>query len=277
MAESRFYDEHTLMLTFPDTLTEPERRCQKLFEILLTTARSQQNLNGLVSPDEFYRQVKVCVPRNVENKHYGYAYVWFESSAIYNMLSGFKPDGTPHVEKRPDPNWVPRSKPNSSLTMDQITSALRQKTLSWEDFDDEDEEVAPLISVALPPLLTFPADDQIKMEGRAHVKHNAEILPNKLICLKVPAGVTTEQVRLAMLPHATITERDVVTAKGKKKHLYPRVEEQRKKNAGSPRVFTVEFDPSTRDAQFAKLIICKMMVQVNNRQEMLIWRVCNAK
>ena len=80
-------------------------------------------------------------------KKIGSGYIWIGNPELYWMLIGHNPDGSPRIEEYPDPNWIPKTKEETTMNDDDL----------WADLiESEISDQAPIIRKILPPLITLP-------------------------------------------------------------------------------------------------------------------------
>ena len=224
-------------------------------------------------------KVNIIVGRN--GKMYGLGYIWVTNEEVYNMLIGKNPDGTDRIEYIEDPNWVA---PEKSLdeALDEIGHLCSG---SWADYCEAEDKIIAryepkILKKYLPPLIELPGYEYDE-EQTEHIKNlsleqrDSEPIPKKgyfhispafvqdidekycqnVLCARnIPQWITEKDLKTSFAPYATNSKIQVTRKiKGvKTTDTYPFV------CINEKNVAFITFDPNTRDAQFALLMMRKV-------------------
>lgn len=265
---NRYYDKHTLYVKSGVAYNHQLKN-----SMIYALEELGQRLGKKV---ECNFKVNLIVGRN--GKYYGFGYMWVSNPEVYNMLVGKNPDGTDRVEYIDDPTWTP---PDSSYE-EAVKSYNNSTSTSWADIADEEEclnktYTCPKIRKDLAPLLVLPGYDyeedqliyikqlepettEMPTKGYFHISPafvqdlEDKYCHNVLCCRNVPSWITEKDLKAVFTPYASnsITK---VKRKFKNKEIkdtYPFV------TINDNRVAFITFDPSTKDAQFALLMMRKV-------------------
>jgi hypothetical protein len=200
----------------------------------------------------FNKAYRINYVLNKENKSVGLAYIYFASVEVYNMLNGKNPDGSERVEV----TYLP-TKP---LTMEDYSADM-----SWAEAMEEEEK--NIVRKQLPPL--------IQVDSSPAVIEPAFVLPparmyahNVLKCANLPPWLDKAWVKNVFSFYCSDTTKGKKKGKDGAKECYPIVTIVEKPD----RISFVEFDGSTRDAQFALLMCKRMDVEVGRNRGTLYWQ-----
>lgn len=219
---------------------------------------------------------------------YGYGYLWFTNTEAASLLLGKNADGSERIEYKDDPNWVPPSggavkeSPRSQRSPDFDNFLSDDRMSSWADeVEQEESRKCPKIAVKMPPLVTLgkyriSAEQKRQLEKLIAEKglkittipdedafrilpayvtavddaHNANVLFSK----NVPDWVTADMLKKEIAHYVT----DSRTTFNRKVHGMVYKETYPVVTITAKRFVYVNFDPATRDAQFARLMIRKI-------------------
>ena len=241
--------------------------------------------------------VNIIVGRN--GKLYGLGYIWVTNEEVYYMLMGKNPDGTDRVEYIPDPFWKTPLKPleDALEEIDELCSS------SWADYCEAEDSIVEqyeprMVKKYLPPLIELPGYDydaeQLKYiqalaieqghQGEVPKKGYFHISPafvqdidekycrNVLCARNVPMWITEKDLKSAFVPYVSDSKTPISRkSKGVKvTDTYPFV------CINEKRVAFITFNPSTRDAQFALLMMRKVsMTKMNGKEKQTCLLVFN--
>jgi len=256
-------------------------------------------LTGAATHEQFDKSVKSAIAKsglksayevniviNRDGKRLGFGYVRFSNTILYHLLDGKNADGSKRVEKRPNPNYVPRKETveekSAKLVLDsKAISEQKAKIGKWADVEDDDEEEDnKFLYKNLPALLTLepfklteqqledaknkPKDgwDQNEdieeygkfiVNGGAFVKEQRDdYYHDQLYIQRLDNKVTPEMLRNHFVKYNTNSSAKI------RGRPYPDVRIMTNNSQG--RSAYIAFNPNTRDAQFAMLMCHKTML-----------------
>ena len=266
---TKYYDKHTLHVKSGVAYDS------QLTESLTLALQEAERILGRKLDSEF--KVNIIVGRN--GKLYGLGYIWVNSEEVYNTLIGKNPDGTERYESILDPNW---KKPD--IDYDEAMEKIEEKYLSsWADFSEAEEELdkqysPQYIKIQLPPIVQLPGYnydvDQLEhvkslaidkvlapTKGYFHISPayvedlEEKYCPHILCSRDVPTWIKEEHIKHAFTPYAsdshTIINRKIRGTKFTDTYPFVTINENR--------VAFVTFDSKTHDAQFALLMMRKVV------------------
>ncbi len=169
----------------------------------------------------------VSLATNHFNEFVGFGYLWVNDPKVYHVLLGKKHDGSENVEYISDPSFVKKGN--------------QEQEQRWAD--DADNNVAPLIPVQLPPIVTL---------NKRIDDINVSI---------IPALIQEEDVTNALivrrLPH-WVTEKMLckITSMYSSDKRYPKINIFREKQEAR-----LYFPNHTTDANFACFMLFKSIIK----------------
>lgn len=245
-------DKHTLQVKTYATYE------QLVNAINLALDKAKQTHKELVNSD--YVSSIVCIPNGF---HFGYGYIHFSDSQLYYMFLGKNPDGT----ERLDMTWVEPAAPKPEI----LTEGK-----SWADIVEEEESMDEKYKRPyLPPMITleaFPYSEEQREKIKSYlVKSNKPLPPNINFTLSPAEASPIEENKhgnILYIPDIPtwITEKDLLSkfkrfsASGN----YPKV-------VISPaRVGFITFNPTTREASFARMLTRKLLIKKDSKVHTLV-------
>ena len=270
-----------------------------------TVDQIREAFKAALSTHELGSYIKFKINR-VEDKFgnpFGIAFVWLlstrlpsDSEAVYYMLLGKNPDGSPRIDYIDDPSWV---SPEGSGVTNTSWESIGDNKIDWADMADEDDLnqkfICPKIPVCLEPLMSLPPykltqkqraskreamieinqetegfnPDLLEIPEYAYITVNrtkvvpveSNLMPNILKCKAVPTWLDKNDIKREFMPFAsdnkTIHSRLI---RGQYvEEAYPWV------NVNDGIAFII-FDPSTNDAQFALHMMRKAVFTKRTRE-----------
>jgi hypothetical protein len=285
MEKPRFYNKHTV---YVKTGAADAEQLHKAVQHGLKMVESSLGRKIIT---KYY----VNIVETINGIKFGYGYVWFTNPEAYYVFIGKNPDGSERETYHDDPTWVcPKRTENYPKTWEEMQEEYQRNIgRSWIDMCIEEEEkerqyICPKIRTILPPLVNLP-EFEYTMSQKEQLVKNPKLLGddsmthckfefspayadevdkgklrNVLFACNVPDWVTEEQLKNTMLTYVsdpTKTHRRKVNGKTVEES-YPWVTK-----TPTGLVF-VTFDPSTNDAQFARMMVRKLEVRnINNANE----------
>jgi len=254
---SRYSDEHTLYVI------SGAARNEDLKSAVLRTIKIHEKKTGEKYPCE----VIANLIYDRDGIPYGFGYLYLSNSKIYHMLLGRNPDGTDRTEIiEKDLGYVP------------WTEDMDFEDIPWFDWADAAEEIEIR---QLPPILTLPAfyyrpeqKEQLKkllekLKSSEKKQLDPEQFDLNKCTFKLAAGLV-KPVDEKYSP-CTLCAREIpdwLTEKEIYKRFRPFVSNKKRTDHGKSypivsinrknRLAFVEFDPNTRDAQFALIMTTKL-------------------
>jgi hypothetical protein len=217
---------------------------------------------------------RVNMVTNSDGGNYGMAFVFFTNPDVYCMIMGRNIDGTPRVEYKDDPSYVPP-------TPSHDWSAQPAPT-NWADWVDEIDITPkiPQIMTKLEPLMTLrPYTPEGEDEAREYLLSRAiaqpldsKFAPNVLKCnltylsspdgsptkfKGIPEWITSNRLKSEFAPYASNMIRGERSIKGVGTETgYPHVTI----TTSGDRIAFIVFDPATTDALFALIMFRKLVL-----------------